>query len=97
MTSFVSTWLSRVFSGESSAEGDPERVRAAQRVLAQLAPALALDGGSIELMRIDDNGWVTVRLRGACASCSQQSATLSDALEPKLRAELPWFVGLRSV
>jgi Fe-S cluster biogenesis protein NfuA len=35
-------------------------------------------------------------MRGACASCSQQSTTLTAALEPRLRAALPWFVGLRS-
>lgn len=96
MTNFAAEWLRRVFSSRAEAAGDPQRVRAAQAVLDQLAPALALDGGAVELVRVEDSGWVHVRMRGACASCSQQSATLADALEPRLRAALPWFAGLRT-
>jgi Fe-S cluster biogenesis protein NfuA len=96
VTSFVRAWLARVFASDATVEGDPERVRAVQCVLEELAPAVALDRGAIELVRVDEAGWVHVRMRGACASCSQQSTTLTAALEPRLRAALPWFVGLRS-
>jgi Fe-S cluster biogenesis protein NfuA len=36
-------------------------------------------------------------MRGACASCAQQASTLSQGLEPRLRAALPWMRALRSV
>jgi Fe-S cluster biogenesis protein NfuA len=93
----VREWLARALGTEHSVEGDPTRVSAVQAVLAELAPLVELDGGRIELLRVDDDGTVHVRMRGACASCSQQASTLSQGLEPRLRAALPWMHALRSV
>ena len=47
-------------------------------------PALARDGGSIELVDVDGNR-VFVRLQGACATCSKSRVTLKDFVETRLR------------
>lgn len=77
--------------------GDPERVRVAQGVIDELAPAVAVDGGRIDLVEVDDAGWVHVRMQGACAHCSASSTTLQQALEPRLRAAAEWVRGVRAV
>jgi len=92
-------WLRRVFAtgGEAPEPYGPEaRVREVRAVLEELAPLVALDGGRIELVGVDEQGWVEVELRGACAACSASSTTLHDALAPRLRAVAPWFAGIRA-
>jgi Fe-S cluster biogenesis protein NfuA len=94
------SWLERVFGAGSSeprtlpARGDPERVRAVEQVLAELRPMLRADAGDVDLVAVEE-GWVTVRLRGACRSCGVRDTTLRGALEPRLKERLPWVLGLR--
>lgn len=83
-------------SQDGPARGDPERVAAAERVLEELRPLIALDGGEIRLVAVEDD-WVLVRLVGACKRCQASAYTLHGALEPRLRERLPWFRGLRAV
>jgi Fe-S cluster biogenesis protein NfuA len=84
------------FSKEKApVQGDPERIAEVERVLAELAPFVESDGGELELVAVRD-GWVEVRLRGACADCSSSESTLFGALEPKLRERLTWYRGLRA-
>ena len=37
--------------------------------LKQVRPALQRDGGDIELVSVEENGTVKVRLKGACGAC----------------------------
>lgn len=90
-------WLKRVISPKASEpHGDPERVELARQTLLELAPLLELDGGRIELLGVDQDGIVEVRLLGACASCPASPSTLNGALAPALAARAPWFRGLRA-
>lgn len=93
------SWLERVLGhGDSDAQpaarGDAARVAEVQRVLEKLAPLIAADGGRVELSAVED-GFVYVRLQGACTHCSSSDMTLQGAIEPRLRAALPWFKALR--
>ena len=54
-----------------------------------LRPALVADGGNVELLGVDVDGAVRVRLLGACAVCPAQLATLKFGLEEPLRAAIP--------
>lgn len=90
-------WLKRVLAPASHAPfGAPERIAVARAALLELAPLLELDGGRIELLGVDPDGVVEVRLMGACASCSISESTLDEALAPALAARAPWFRGLRA-
>ena len=51
------------------------------------------DGGDIELVAIE-NGVVKVRLKGACAGCPMSQMTLKNAVEQKLKKEVP---GIKTV
>jgi Fe-S cluster biogenesis protein NfuA len=77
------------------ARGDATRIAEVQGVLDDLRPMIAADGGAVTLVAVDD-GWVEVRLQGACTSCSSSSTTLQDAIEPMLRAKLSWVRGVRA-
>jgi Fe-S cluster biogenesis protein NfuA len=92
-------FLERLFGGGSSdrPKGDPAQVEQVEAVLERLRPLFLADGGDIRLVRIDEFGWVEVRLHGACNGCSSSSMTLQGALEPELARGLDWFQGLRTV
>jgi len=60
-----------------------------EEVLAAIRPALEADGGSIELVEVDDDGLVKVRLTGACAGCPMSQITLQQGVERVLKEQLP--------
>jgi len=94
--SWLARWLGRAPAEERAARGDAVRIAQVHAVLAGIEPLVAADGGRIELVAVE-GGWVHVRLHGACAHCHSSDLTLQGALEPRLRAQLPWFEGLRAV
>ena len=75
---------------ETPATGDPVRVEQAEAVLAELRPAVRLDGGDVRLLAVE-GGRVRVALSGSCTSCGALELTLKGALEPRLRERLDWF------
>jgi Fe-S cluster biogenesis protein NfuA len=54
-----------------------------------IKPMIERDGGSIELVSIDETGIVKVRLSGACSKCSASSITLHGGIERILRKRFP--------
>ncbi len=52
-----------------------------------IAPRLALDGGSVELVDLDGTT-VYVALRGACSGCSSSQLTLKNLVEKMLREQV---------
>ena len=56
--------------------------------LNKIRPALMSDGGDVELVDVKD-GVVTVRLTGACGSCTMSTITLRQGVERILRQEVP--------
>ena len=63
-----------------------ERVSA---VLDTLRPMLQSDGGDIELVDVEDDGVVKVRLQGACVGCPSASMTLGMGIERNLKDRIP--------
>lgn len=55
---------------------------------AEIAPAVAQDGGNITF-RSFDNGVVSVVLRGACSGCPSSTVTLKNGIETLLKNRLP--------
>ena len=56
---------------------------------AKIRPAIQADGGNIELVDVDDQGVVKVRLQGACAGCPSAQMTLKMGIERMLRENIP--------
>ena len=63
-----------------------EKVEAA---LKKIRPMLQADGGDIELVDVSKDGVVKVKLTGACGCCPMSQMTLKNAVEQKLKKEVP--------
>lgn len=60
-----------------------------QAAIEKIRPALQMDGGDIELVSVDDEGTVKVRLQGACSMCPSIQMTMQHGIERSLKEELP--------
>jgi len=60
-----------------------------QEALDKIRPNLQADGGDVELIEVDDQGVVTVKLTGACGGCPFAQMTLKMGIERKLKQEVP--------
>ncbi len=65
------------------------RDRVTEIIDARIRPAIQADGGNIELVDVDDQGVVKVRLQGACAGCPSAQMTLKMGIERMLRENIP--------
>ena len=65
--------------------------------LEKIKPMLQADGGDVELVDVDKNGIVTVRLQGACAGCPMSQMTLKNGIERLLMAEVKGVKAVESV
>jgi Fe-S cluster biogenesis protein NfuA len=61
-----------------------------EKTINKIKPMLAADGGSVELVAVDEKkGIVTVRLTGACGCCPHSTMTLKHVVERMIREEVP--------
>ncbi len=59
------------------------------RAIQDVRPSLQADGGDIELVSVDDDGVVKVRLTGACGTCPMSVMTLKQGVETYLKKVIP--------
>ena len=68
---------------------DPPPPRAAVEAwLDRVRPALAADGGNVELVSVEHDGTIRIELQGACAECPAQLATLRVGIEDPMKRAL---------
>ena len=60
-----------------------------ENALTSVRPYLVADGGDVELVNINENGIVEVRLTGACVGCPMSQMTLRAGIERALMKEIP--------
>jgi Fe-S cluster biogenesis protein NfuA len=60
-----------------------------EEVLDEVRPALVGDGGNVELVDVEDDGTVRVRLVGSCAGCPMSQLTLKLHIERILKERIP--------
>ncbi|MFC1947110.1 NifU family protein [Chloroflexota bacterium] len=60
-----------------------------EEILGMVRPMLNRDGGDVELVDVDDEGIVSVKLTGACNGCAMASMTLKMGIEKILKEEIP--------
>ncbi len=58
-------------------------------VIDSIRPALQGHGGDIELVSVDDDNNVNVRLQGACQGCPGAKMTMKMGVERILKEKLP--------
>jgi Fe-S cluster biogenesis protein NfuA len=62
---------------------------AIHEVLESVRPALAAEGGALELVEIADDGTVKVRLTGLCGTCVATLWTFRLRIERAMKEKLP--------
>jgi Fe-S cluster biogenesis protein NfuA len=60
-----------------------------EKALEEIRPFLNSDGGDITLISIENQKHVTVRLEGACTSCSVNQMTLRAGVETTIKKFAP--------
>ena len=63
----------------------------------KIRPMLQADGGDIELVEVQDDGTVKVRLQGACAGCPGARMTLKNGVEARLQEVIPEVTAVEAV
>ena len=63
----------------------------------EVRPGLRADGGDVEVVSVDDDRIVQVRLLGSCSGCSSAVYTLTIGMEAAVRAEVPEIRFLEAV
>jgi len=62
---------------------------AVDQALEEARVELAKHGGNVELLGVNDQGVVLVRLLGACSGCASAKVTLKEIIEKSLKEKLP--------
>jgi len=65
---------------------DKEKVKL---ILEKIRPQLQMDGGDVELVSIEEDGTVKVRLMGHCAGCPMSQQTVKFGIERALKTHIP--------
>lgn len=60
-----------------------------EEALDVVRPQLEADGGGVDLVDVDDEGIVSVRLTGACRGCPMSTMTLKMGIERFLLKQVP--------
>ena len=62
-----------------------------------IRPQLQADGGDVELVDVNDEGVVFLRLQGACRGCPGAQMTLKMGIERVLKEHIPEVNSVESV
>jgi Fe-S cluster biogenesis protein NfuA len=68
-----------------------------KKAIDRIRPSLQADGGDVELIDVDDDGVVKVKLMGACHGCPMAQMTLKNGIEKSLKQEIPAVKSVVSV
>lgn len=65
--------------------------------LDKVRPALQADGGDVQLVDVDEQGVVKLKLTGACRGCPMSQMTLKMGIEKVLKQNVPEVTRVESV
>ena len=68
-----------------------------EEALDKVRPSLQADGGDVELIDVDEEGVVKVKLQGSCAGCPMSQMTLKMGIEKILKQNIPEVARVESV
>jgi Fe-S cluster biogenesis protein NfuA len=68
-----------------------------EKSLEKIREFLRMDGGDVELIDVDDDGVVKVKLLGACAGCPFSAMTVQMRVEKILKEQVPGVTKVENV
>jgi Fe-S cluster biogenesis protein NfuA len=60
-----------------------------EQALNKIRPMLIADGGNVDLVEVNDDGVVKLKLTGTCGCCPMSQMTLKMGIERLLKEEVP--------
>ncbi|MFH1098495.1 MAG: NifU family protein [Candidatus Uhrbacteria bacterium] len=60
-----------------------------ETILTEVRPKLAADGGNVQLVGVDEEGNITLKIEGACRGCPMFSLTFTHGIEKMIREQIP--------
>ena len=74
-----------------------ELLKRVHKTLEQVRPYLQADGGDIEVVDLNDENILSVRLKGACHGCPFSMQTLKAGVEQAIKRDVPEIAEVVSV
>ena len=68
-----------------------------EEVISAIRPMLQADGGDVELVEVDEDNVVKVRLKGACGGCPMSRITLKRGIEARMKQAVPEVKAVEAV
>lgn len=68
-----------------------------EEVIGAIRPMLQADGGDVELVEVDEDNVVKVRLKGACGGCPMSRITLKRGIEARMKQAVPEVKAVEAV
>ena len=68
-----------------------------ESALQKVRPSLQADGGDVQLVDVEEDGVVKVKLMGACHGCPMSQMTLKMGIEKILKQNIPEVKSVESV
>jgi Fe-S cluster biogenesis protein NfuA len=65
--------------------------------LDDVRPHLAVDGGNVELVDVNEDMHVTVKWLGNCQGCSMSSFTMKAGIEQSLKTKIPEIISVEAI
>jgi len=79
-----------------SSRSNEEIITKIKELLEDIRPYLNMEGGDISFVKYE-NGYVYVKMLGACAHCMAQDETLNEGVLMMLKDEIPEIEGVINV
>ena len=67
------------------------------KALDSVRPGLQADGGDVELVKVDEDGKVFIKLTGACGGCPMSEITLKQGIERIIKMQVPEVSSVEAV
>ena len=74
-----------------------ELIARVEASLDTMRPYLRKDGGDVEVVEIDDQQTLWVRLVGACETCPQSFMTMKAGIEEAVKNAVPEIIAVKSI
>lgn len=76
---------------------DPSLMTRIQQVLDDYRPTLYIDGGDVEILKVDEQGVAHVKMLGACIDCPISVLTMKLGIQKLLKANFSEISGVHAI
>lgn len=89
--------LQKLFAGGPAVAPEPPLEARIQTVLDGYRPTLYMDGGDVELLKVDEAGIAHVKMLGACIDCPISLLTMKLGIQRLLKENFPEIQGVNAI